>query len=64
MKAQIIEKDGKKEFVVIPYEDFLKIQETLEDYDDLKELRNAKDLSKGEKSVPFHEVVRDLGLKE
>lgn len=64
MKAQIIEKDGKKEFVVIPYEDFLKIQEALEDYDDLKELRAAKDLQKGGKPVPFNEVVRDLRLKE
>lgn len=39
---QVIEKDGKKEFVVLPYEEFLAIKENLEDYEDLKELREAK----------------------
>ncbi len=39
---QVIEKEGKKEFVVLPYEEFLAIKESLEDYEDLKELREAK----------------------
>lgn len=39
---QIIEKEGKKEFVILPYEEFLAIKESLEDYEDLKELREAK----------------------
>ncbi len=32
---QIIGKEGKKEFVVLPYDEFIKIQDALEDYDDL-----------------------------
>ena len=32
---QIIEKDGKKEFAVLPYDEFLKIQEALEGFEDL-----------------------------
>jgi hypothetical protein len=28
--------------MIIPYEDFVKMQEALEDYEDLKELRKAK----------------------
>ena len=39
---QIIEKEGKKEFVVLPYEEFLAMQEALEDFEDLKDLRDAK----------------------
>ncbi len=39
---QIIEKEGKKEFVVLPYEEFLLIQEALEDYEDLQTLRSEK----------------------
>jgi hypothetical protein len=35
---QVIEKEGKKEFVVLPYEEFLAIKENLEDYEDLKDL--------------------------
>lgn len=62
MKAQILEKKGKKEFVVLTWEDYEKIQEILEDYDDLKELRKAKKESKGQKSIPFEEVICSLGL--
>jgi hypothetical protein len=38
----ILEKDGIKEFAVLPYNEFLKIREELEDYEDLKLLRQAK----------------------
>jgi len=30
LHPQVIEKKGKKEFVVLPYEEFLSIQEALE----------------------------------
>ncbi len=39
---QIIEKDGRKEFVVLPYEEFLALQDALEDYADLRMLRSEK----------------------
>jgi len=29
MKPQIIEKQGKKEFAVIPYKDFMRMQENI-----------------------------------
>jgi len=44
MHPQILEKEGKKEFVVLPYEEFLQIQEELENYEDLKELRREKEI--------------------
>ena len=64
MKAQVLEKDGKKEFVVLSWEDYKKIQKMLEDYDDLRELRRAKEESKGQKPIPFEKVVRSLKLKK
>jgi len=33
----------KKKFAVIPYEEFLEMQEMLGDYEDLKDLRQAKE---------------------
>lgn len=39
---QIIEKNGIKEFAVLPYQEFLEIQQILEDFEDLQELRKAK----------------------
>ncbi len=46
IKPQILEKEGRKEFVVLTYEDFLKLQEVLEDYEDLQMLREAKEAEK------------------
>lgn len=43
LNPQILEKDGNKEFVILPYEEFLKMQEELENYEDLRILREAKD---------------------
>lgn len=62
MKAQIIEKHGKKEFAVIPYKDFLLMQEELEDYHDLRELRKAKVDPKNQQGRPFDVVATELGL--
>jgi hypothetical protein len=62
MTAQIIEKAGKKEFAVIPYKQFLKMQEALEDYHALKALRRAKQDSQNKRGRPFAKVARELGL--
>ena len=59
---QIIEKDGKKEFVIIPYDEFLKIIESLEDLEDLQELRIEKEKSKDLPTIPLNEVVKNLKL--
>jgi len=64
MKAQIIEKHGKKEFAVIPYKDFLRMQENLEDYSDLKDLRRAKLEPMNQLGRSFDDVAKELGLKK
>ena len=57
---QVIEKEGKKEFVVLPYEEFLAIKESLEDFEDLKDLREAKAESKDESTVKLADIKDDL----
>ena len=42
LPLKIFEKNGKKEFAVIPQEEFIEIQEELDDYESLKTLREAK----------------------
>jgi PHD/YefM family antitoxin component YafN of YafNO toxin-antitoxin module len=64
MKAQIIEKHGKKEFAIIPYKDFLRMQEDLEDYIDLKDLRRAKVDPINQQGRAFDDVAKELGLKK
>ncbi|GMT46940.1 MAG: hypothetical protein IEMM0007_0506 [bacterium] len=63
IRPKILEKDGKKEFVVLTYEDFIKIQEELEDYEDLKVLREAKQEEANASMVDLKEAKKELGLE-
>ena len=60
----ILECDGKKAFVILPYEEFVMIEEDLEEYEDLKELRAAKAAEAGEPTLPLQDVKKELGLDE
>jgi len=62
LHPHIIEKDGKKEFVVLPYQEFLVLQEAMADYEDLKDLREEKEKSKNEVGVSLDKVISNLGL--
>lgn len=64
MNAQIIEKRGKKEFAVIPYKDYVRMQEDLENYHDLLALREAKADADNQKGRSFNEAAKELGLKK
>lgn len=58
LKAQIIKKDGKKEYAVVPYEEFLKVKEELQDYDDLRCLREAKETEKDAPTIGIDELKK------
>lgn len=58
----ILKRDGKKAFVVLPYEEFVMIEEELEEYQDLKELRAAKAGEGNEPAVPLRDAKKELGL--
>jgi len=62
LHPEIIVKDGKKQFVVLPYEEFTAIQEALADAEDLSALRIAKRDERDAPAVPLEQVVDDLGL--
>jgi len=56
---------GRKslEFVVLTYEEFMKIQEELEDYEDLKELRKTKQEEANAPTVDLKEAKKESGLE-
>ncbi|MBK7380866.1 MAG: type II toxin-antitoxin system Phd/YefM family antitoxin [Ignavibacteriales bacterium] len=56
LEPQIIKKDGENEFVVLPYNEYLKIKQALEDYEDLIDLRKAKNETINEPGIPFKDV--------
>ena len=62
LHPNILEKDGRKEFVVFPFEEFLKIQEALQDYEDLKDLREAKDKERNALSYSLSEARQQLNI--
>ena len=63
LHAQIIKKNGKKDYVVLPYEEFLRVQEELEDYDDLRSLREAKETEKDAPSIVMVELKKKIGRR-
>ncbi len=63
LHPEILVKDGKKQFAVLPYEEFLAVQERLADTEDLLELRKAKRKEGKKRSVPLSAVKRQLGLR-
>jgi PHD/YefM family antitoxin component YafN of YafNO toxin-antitoxin module len=63
INPQILEKNGKKEFAILPYEDFLKMQEELECYNDLRILREAKQEEQNAYSVSLEKAKNILNIK-
>jgi len=62
LHPEIIERDGKKQFVVLTYDEFLAIKEALADADDLAALRTAKDEERDAPGIPLDQVVEEFGL--
>lgn len=58
---QIIEKNGKKEFVVLPYDEYVRLQRELEDFHDLRRLREEKVSAASQPTRPLDEVVKEIG---
>ena len=62
LHPNILEQNGEKQFVVIPYDEFLKIQEELSNYEDLKELRQTKKAEINVPALSLEEAKKELGL--
>jgi len=63
LHPEILVRNGKKKFAVLPYEEFLAVQERLADAEDLLELRKAKRAEGKKASIPLAAVKRELGLR-
>jgi len=60
LHPQILEKEGKKEFVVLPYDEFVQLQEEIEAYEDLKDLRLAKEMEQHNPTVSLAAIKNDI----
>ena len=59
---EFLKKDGKNEFVVLPYEEFVTIQELLDDAEDLLLLEQAKREDRGKPGVSLEEMMKRFGI--
>lgn len=59
LHTEIIEREGKQ-FVVLPQEEFAALQDSLEDYEDLKLLREEKASSASESTQSLDSVIREV----
>jgi len=57
-----LEKNGKKEFVVLPVEEYESLQAHLEDMEDLLDLRKAIAEEGGAPGLTVDEARKELGL--
>ncbi len=62
LHPNILERDGQKAFAVLPYEEFPKVQEVLEDYEDLITLRHAKDREGYAPTISLSDARQLLGI--
>jgi hypothetical protein len=63
LHPEFLTKDGKREFAVLPYEEFVALQEILADAADLIDLRAAKSQESSAVSAPLREVKDLLGMR-
>lgn len=62
LHPEILEKDGKKQFVILPYEEFQAIEEALADAEDLIALRDAKKEEQDSPTISLEDAIEELGL--
>jgi hypothetical protein len=60
LHPEILTKNGRKEFAILPYEEYLALQEWLADIEDLLDLRAAKEAEHDAPSVSLTEVESRL----
>jgi hypothetical protein len=64
LHPEILKKNGRDEFVVLPYEEFTALKDLLDAYEDLLDLRAAKTEQQDDPSIPLSELKREFDEAE
>ena len=62
LHPEILKKNGRNEFAVLPYEEYLAVTEALADYEDLQELRAAKAEESGAPTMSLKDAAKRYGV--
>lgn len=60
LHPEFLKKNGKIEFVVLPYEEFLTLRQILADAEDVLEIRAAKKKEKNAPTTPLAKVKKNI----
>ena len=60
LHTEILKKGNKKEFAIIPFDEYEQLMEYIEDLEDLAELRKLKKVSSKEKTISLEVTKREL----
>jgi hypothetical protein len=63
LHPEILERDGKKQFVILTYEEFEAIEQALAEAEDLVALRAAKNEEQDAPGMPLDQAIEELGLR-
>lgn len=63
LHPEFLSAGGRKQFAVIPYDEFVRLQEWIEDTLDLHELRLAREENQDQPTYSLEEVKEQLGIE-
>lgn len=64
LHPNILEFEGRKAFVVLSYAEYLEIEEQLQELEDIKTLRQAKELEVDAPTISLAEMRANYGLRD
>lgn len=62
LHPEFLTKDGRREFAVLRYEEFLELEEWLQDASDLLEIRDARVEIPQEPNIKLEEIEKEFGI--
>lgn len=64
LHPEFLTKDGRKEFAVLRYEEFLELEQWLQDASDLLEIQYERMELPKEPNVPLEQIEKEFGLTQ
>ncbi len=64
LNPHFLYRDGKPEYVVLPYQEFQEMQACLEDAEDLLAIERARREDAGKPTISLEEMERRLGMTD
>ena len=62
LHPNVLEKNGVKEFAVLPFDEYLVLKEELQNYEDLKNLKEAKFREENCEGISLSDAKKEWGL--